>query len=255
MITIKINQINADEKLLNLSETEEQYEFLFDSIRTHGQLNPLLVIKNEHDYDLLDGFVRFRVMNELGISNCKVIEFEPESIGQSIVLAISSNQGRKWTAWDYINSHNKLREHYPLSQGKRTDLIGEQRYGSTGEIARLVGKSERSLDRLLRIYRFSTELLDLVSVSKITVNQAENVVKALSGRIGENPTIEQIKAELKRLRVPGFENEIKKDKSKRSPSKKVNLVPKPITPYCNQCPYYQELYGTCSYQNELKVAA
>lgn len=249
MLTIKINKINAEERLLNLSESEEQFQFLFDSISTHGQLTPLLVAKASDGYVLLDGFVRLRVMKELGKVSCKVTEVSPESVGHSLVFTITSNKGRDWTAWDYINTHDKLREHFPLSQGKRTDLTGVERYGSTGEIARLVGKSARSLDRLLRIHKFSIELLDVVSKGDCTVTQAENVVRALNGKVVENPTIEQIKSELKKLSLPGLDGERNRiDKSKRPSSKKVNLIPKPITAFCNLCTHYQELYGVC--QNE-----
>jgi ParB-like chromosome segregation protein Spo0J len=246
---VPLSSITPTERSFELSESQEQYESILESIRVYGQINPVLVRKTENGLSLIDGFVRLKAMQELGIAECTVSISDPQTDGEVVVLVISSNKGRDWTPADYFNAVKKLREVYPLQPGKRTDLTGAP-YQSTAEIAKLLGKSERSLQRLIRVGGFSDELLAELSEGRISMNEAEVIVSRLADRGLENPKLKKIESELE---LVAFEQEVLNDSQDPQdqpyepphacPSKSVDTIAKPITQYCGTCRYYQELYG------------
>ena len=154
---IKIDQIVEVENFKNFYQvqSEESEEQLKNSLKSEGQLTPLVVTS---DNTLLDGYRRLNLLCELGCEEVKVqvVEFPP-----SMDLRLSLNTYRVKTDLDLTNEVFQILNSIPKRQGKRPEGETYNRYEIIQKKLELDGSlipqsvnSTRSLRMILRINSF-----------------------------------------------------------------------------------------------------
>jgi DNA modification methylase len=121
---VKIDKIKEVEEFKNFYQvqSEECEDQLKNSIKSEGQLTPLVV---SSDYTLLDGYRRLNLLRDLGSEevNVQVVELTP-----TIDLRVSLNTYRVKTELDLTNEVFQIINSVPKRQGKRPDGESYNRY-------------------------------------------------------------------------------------------------------------------------------
>ncbi|MDB4738220.1 DNA methyltransferase [Flavobacteriaceae bacterium] len=121
---VKIDQIVEIENFKNFYQvqSEESEEQLKNSVKSEGQLTPLVVTP---DNTLLDGYRRLNLFRDLGYQevNIQVVELKP-----TIDLRISLNTYRVKTELDLTNEVFQILSSIPKRQGKRPEGESYNRY-------------------------------------------------------------------------------------------------------------------------------
>lgn len=121
---VKIDQIVEIENFKNFYQvqSEESEEQLKNSLKSEGQLTPLVVTP---DNTLLDGYRRLNLFRDLGYQevNIQVVELKP-----TIDLRISLNTYRVKTELDLTNEVFQILNSVPKRQGKRPEGESYNRY-------------------------------------------------------------------------------------------------------------------------------
>jgi ParB family chromosome partitioning protein len=140
---------------------EEKLEELSESIRSHGLLQPIIVIQKDNTYILIAGERRLRATKLANFDTIKAIIVDIDEI--------------------------KLREYALLENIQRDDLnILEVAYSYAGlindydmtheELANLVHKSRSSITNTLRLLSLSVYTQQMISADKITQGHAKVLV-------------------------------------------------------------------------------
>ena len=144
---IKIDQVVEVEnfKKFYQIQSEESEEQLKNSLKSEGQLTPLVVTT---DYVLLDGYRRLNLLSELGSENVKVqvVELNP-----TIDLRVTLNTYRVKTEIDLTNEVFMVLNSVPKRQGKGNDGKPYNRYSIVQEKLDYRWKSNTAIRQLDKI--------------------------------------------------------------------------------------------------------
>lgn len=144
---IKIDQVVEVEnfKKFYQIQSEESEEQLKNSLKTEGQLTPIVVTS---DYTLVDGYRRLNLLSELGCENVKVqvVELNP-----TIDLRVSLNTYRVKTELDLTNEVFQVLNSVPKRQGKGNDGKPYNRYSIVQEKLDYRWKSNTAIRQLDKI--------------------------------------------------------------------------------------------------------
>jgi DNA modification methylase len=144
---IKIDQFVEVENFINLYQvqSEELEQQLKSSLKSEGQLTPLVVTSN---YTLVDGYRRLNLLRELGCQDVKVqvVELTP-----TIDLRVSLNTYRIKTDLDLTNEVFQVLNSVPKRQGKRPNGESYNRYEIVQEKLDYRWKSNTAIRQLDKI--------------------------------------------------------------------------------------------------------
>ena len=144
---VKIDQIVEIENFKNFYQTQskESENQLKNSLKSEGQLTPLVVSSN---YTLVDGYRRLNLLSELGSENVKVrvVELNP-----TIDLRVSLNTYRVKTDLDITNEVFQVLNSVPKRQGKRPEGESYDRYEIIQEKLDYRWKSNTAIRQLDKI--------------------------------------------------------------------------------------------------------
>lgn len=166
----------------------EKYEEIKRSIATHGIRDPLKVTTS---YTVISGHQRLRIAKELGFKDVPVEILDVDE-WQAEYLLIAENVERRGQAeTDPIKKARIaqfLKEYWGVNQGTRKGL------GQNGltDVAEIIGETERTTKRLIKLNDLIPELQALVSAGKLGTTAAEQLAylteeeqRALVDVIGE----------------------------------------------------------------------
>ena len=155
------------------------YEELKKSIQQLGFLDPITVNKN---YEILDGYTRYRIAKELGIKEIPVEIYETSGREEELDIIASFNLKRRHLSKDeIITLIDKIAEKKKALRTQRTEKIEEQK----NEI-----KTEQNSVRGDRIFEHKNEQNTSTGASISPTN---------TGKISATQESREIKEELKRL--------------------------------------------------------
>ena len=144
---VKIVKIVEIENFKNFYQvqSEESEEQLKNSLKSEGQLIPLVV---SSDYTLVDGYRRLNLLRELGCQEVKVqvVEHNP-----TLDLRLSLNIYRVKTDLDLTNEVFQLLNSIPKRQGKRPEVKTYNRYEIIQEKLDYRWKSNTAIRQLDKI--------------------------------------------------------------------------------------------------------
>jgi len=137
------------------------------SMRSAGQLHPLILLKNDQGYHIIDGIKRYRAAVELGIEEMPSLVFEVDVVMAKAMIL-------------HYNRHSSSLSMYEQGLIVRS-LIHDHRL-SQREIAGVLRQSHSWVCRRLSLAeRLATEVQDALRMGAITVSHGRELVKLPRG--------------------------------------------------------------------------
>lgn len=158
---ININDIKPNENQPRKVFNEEKIEELSASILEHGIIQPLVVRKREHGYEIVAGERRWRAARKAQLKEvpCLIRTFNDE---ENMLIAIIENMQRE--------DLNPIEEAEGLNQMIKT-------YGLTQEeVSKSVSKSRPYITNALRLLKLPDQIQELVSEGKLTTGHARALI-------------------------------------------------------------------------------
>lgn len=213
-----IDNIQANTHQPRSHFNEDDLDELANSIKEHGVLQPLIVVRRDDDdksyYELIAGERRFRASKKLGLATVPVVVRDIEDENKLLELALIENiQRTDLNPMEEAEAYHKLIEKFSYTQEEAARKLGKSR-SAVANILRLLNLPEfvqqdlidgvlteghaRALLRLGEKVALVKELRDQIVDKKLSVRQAEQLVKKLLS----SPTKETLKPKKKPEEIP-----------------------------------------------------
>jgi len=141
------------------------------SMRSTGQLQPLILLKNDDGYHIIDGIKRYRAALELGLEELQSLIFEVDMVMAKAMIL-------------HYNRHNSSLSMY--EQGLIVRSLVHDHGMSQKEVARVLRQSHSWVCRRLSlIERLLPEVQDALRMGSITVSHGRELVKLPRGNQGQ----------------------------------------------------------------------
>ena len=156
-LAVEVERISPNPRQPRRSFDEEQINELAESIRVKGVIQPLLVRRNEHGYELIAGERRLRASVRAGLKEVPVIVTEVNDT-ESLQLALIENLQREdLNPMDESRAFQRLQEEFSLGQE---------------QIAMMVGKSRPAVANSMRLASLPAEVQKEVAAGRLPAGQA-----------------------------------------------------------------------------------
>ena len=161
VMQIPLDKIRANPLQPRHNFDHEALEDLTNSIREHGILQPLIVVKDEKGYEIVAGERRFRASQILDLKTVPAIVREIKE-QQKLELALVENiQRQDLNPIEEAIAYRRLIDEFSLTQE---------------EAAKRVGKSRTVVTNTLRLLSLPTEIQKAVIAGKISYSAARVIV-------------------------------------------------------------------------------
>lgn len=177
---------------------------LSESIKRHGLIQPIIVIKKDGGYMLIAGERRFRATKLLGESKIKAIVADIESQSLRELALIENIQREDLNPIELANSYKELIDEYKITQDA---------------LANIIHKSRVQITNTMRLLSLSAATQEYIKEGKLTQGHAKVIV-------GLEPSYEKMAVDTiigQRLSVRETENLVKNLKNKLSPKVALKL--------------------------------
>lgn len=155
--------------------TPEKYEEIKRSIEINGIRDPLKVLP---DYTIIAGHQRFKIAQELGLTQVPVVIMDIDQKEAEYIL-IADNEERRQEDNDPIKKAKRakfLKEYWGVKNGgNRRSVPQIEELKTSKDIAEAVGTSSKNLNRLLKLNDLIPDLQNLVSAGKLGTCAAEQL--------------------------------------------------------------------------------
>ena len=177
---------------------------LSESIKRHGLIQPIIVIKKDGGYMLIAGERRFRATKMLGESKIKAIVADIESQSLRELALIENIQREDLNPIELANSYKELIDEYKITQDG---------------LANIIHKSRVQITNTMRLLSLSAVTQEYIKEGKLTQGHAKVIV-------GLEPNNEKTAVDTiigQRLSVRETENLVKNLKNKLPPKAALKL--------------------------------
>ncbi|MFH1122182.1 MAG: ParB N-terminal domain-containing protein [Pseudomonadota bacterium] len=141
---------------------------LASSIERVGQIIPVIVVREEMHFVLLDGYLRVKALRHCG-RDTAVAEIWECKEEEAIVEILARAHSRRWDFLEEAALLQELHEHYQLSQSR---------------IASMVGRKQSWVSMRLALYQaLSEELVELIRKGSISTWAASRVIVPIARAI------------------------------------------------------------------------
>lgn len=209
----------------------EKYEEVKRSIETHGIRDPIKVTR---DYTVISGHQRLRIARDLGLTHVPYDMLDVDENEAEYLLIAENVERRGQAETDPIKKARIakfLKEYWGVREG-RPSKLGQN--GTVSDISEVIGETERTTKRLLKLNDLIPQLQSLVSSRKLGTTAAEQLAylspevqsalyDALGEEIGQATVTEQqaMRREIeKRTKTQQEEIERLKDELKQQSNNK-----------------------------------
>lgn len=158
---IDINLIRANTNQPRKQFDKEKINELASSIKEHGIIQPLLVVKKEDDYIIVAGERRYRAAIVAGLKEIPVIVKEYSAKEISEVALIENLQREDLNEIEKATAYNELKESFNMTQE---------------DIAKRLGTSRASIANTLRLLSLSDVIKDALRENKISAGHARAIL-------------------------------------------------------------------------------
>lgn len=195
----RIDQIEVEKIVPNPFQPRKTFQAqalkeLSDSIKEHGVIQPLVVIKSGDTYELVVGERRFRASQLAGLKFVPAI-IKEEMVDQTKleVALIENIQRQELNPIEEALAYNKLMTMFSLTQE---------------EVAKKVGKSRPAVANTVRLLNLPAEVQRLVIDGKISEGHARALLGLIDGEkiilmakkvMEENWTVRQVESKVREL--------------------------------------------------------
>lgn len=158
LMEVKINDIdpNIDQPRKNFRN--ENIEELADSIKQHGIVQPIIVIKNENRYKIVAGERRWRAAKLAGLATVPVIVKEIDEKEQIEISLIENLQRQDLNPIEEATTYKSYMEKFNLTQE---------------EVARRIGKSRPYVANMIRLINLDERIKELIEDEAISYGHAK----------------------------------------------------------------------------------
>lgn len=177
---------------------------LSESIKRHGLIQPIIVIKKDGGYMLIAGERRFRATKLLGEAKIKAIVADIESQSLRELALIENIQREDLNPIELANSYKELIDEYKITQDA---------------LANIIHKSRVQITNTMRLLSLSAATQEYIKEGKLTQGHAKVIV-------GLEPSDEKMAVDTiigQRLSVRETENLVKNLKNKLPPKVALKL--------------------------------
>ena len=182
---IKVTEIIRDEEQPRKDFDVEALNALADSIREHGILSPIVVVRDEDKYKIVAGERRWRAAKIAGLDRVPAIVRTLDAQNRLELSIIENAQREDLSAIEMATAYAKLKSQFNLSEE---------------EIAKRVGKKKTSVENTLRLLNLPDFAKKAMREHKLSegvmrplVAAEENVIKKAMPRIvDEGWTVRQV---------------------------------------------------------------
>jgi ParB/RepB/Spo0J family partition protein len=149
----------------------EAVRSMTQSMQSTGQLQPLILLKNDDGYHIIDGIKRYRAALELGLEELQSLVFEVDVVMAKAMIL-------------HYNRHNSSLSMY--EQGLIVLSLIHDHGMSQREVARVLRQSHSWVCRRLSlIEKLQPEVQDALRMGSITVSHGRELVKLPRGNQGQ----------------------------------------------------------------------
>ena len=185
LIEVKITEIVRDEEQPRKDFDPEALEALAASIKEHGILSPIVVMRKEDKYQIVAGERRYRAAKIAGLSKVPVIVRTLDAQNKLELSIIENAQREDLNAIELATAYAKLKTQFNLTNE---------------EIAKRVGKAKITVENTLRLLNLPERAKKAMREHRLTegvmrplINAEEKVIDAaLPKIIEEGWTVRQV---------------------------------------------------------------
>lgn len=185
ILEIELKQVVRDEEQPRKDFDEEALKALAESIKQHGILSPIVVVKKEGKYQIVAGERRFRAAKMVGLKKIPAIVRTLSDQNKLELSIIENAQREDLNAIELATAYAKLKNQFNLSNE---------------EIAARVGKKKISIDNTLRLLNLPDEAKKAMREYKLSegvmrplITADERVIKqALPKIVEEGWSVRQV---------------------------------------------------------------
>lgn len=192
---IDINLIRANTNQPRKQFDKEKINELASSIKEHGIIQPLLVVKKDDDYIIVAGERRYRAAIVAGLKEIPVIVKEYSEKEISEVALIENLQREDLNEIEKAVAYNELKESFNMTQEDIAKRLGTSR-ASIANTLRLLSLSEIVKDAIRNNLisagharailsveeEYREEFLELIISKKLSVRESEKLAKEFKGK-------------------------------------------------------------------------
>lgn len=142
LVELDIKKVVRDEEQPRKNFNEEALQELADSIKVHGVLQPIVVVKKGDQYQIVAGERRWRASKLAGLTKIPAIVRTLDDQNRLELAIIENAQREDLNAIELATAYAKLKEQFNLTNV---------------DIAKRVGKSSASIVNTLRLLRLPDE--------------------------------------------------------------------------------------------------
>jgi ParB/RepB/Spo0J family partition protein len=169
-IMVKIQEIREWSNEFRLIQPEA-VRSMTQSMQSTGQLQPLILLKNDDGYHIIDGIKRYRAGLELGLEELQSLVFEVDMVMAKAMIL-------------HYNRHSSSLSMY--EQGLIVSSLIHDHGMSQREVARVLRQSHSWVCRRLSlIEKLLPEVQDALRMGSITVSHGRELVKLPRGNQGQ----------------------------------------------------------------------
>ncbi len=238
---LPLNEIEPNRQQPRKKFDPEKLQALADSIREHGIVQPLIVVKEADYYKIVAGERRWRAAKMLGLKEVPVIIRAYTSLQSDEIALIENLQRENLSPIEEAAGYKQLMDKFGLTQE---------------DVSRKMGKSRPAIANALRLLTLPQQIQQLVENEKISVGHA----KVLLGL--EHPAeIERVAKEIvsKGLSVRQTEEMLKK--KPRKEKKKIETNENIANAILDACNKLERKLGTkvkihysAAYKGKIEIA-
>src|SRR5436190_10260774 len=165
---IPIEQIQPNPYQPRRTFNEASIDELARSVREHGIVQPLVVMRVGDKYKLIAGERRFRAAQKAGLSSVPVVVKDLVKSGDALQIALVENiQREDLNAMEEANAYHQLHDEFGLTQE---------------EIAKRVGKERSTVSNFLRLLKLPEAVKELLASGQLSMGHARALLSVESAK-------------------------------------------------------------------------
>ena len=165
---IPIDQIQPNPYQPRRTFNEASIDELARSVREHGIVQPLVVMRAGDKYKLIAGERRFRAAQKAGLSTVPVVVKDSLKSGDALQIALVENiQREDLNPMEEANAYHQLHDEFGMTQE---------------EIARRVGKERSTVANVLRLLKLPASVKELLATGQLSMGHARALLSVDSAK-------------------------------------------------------------------------
>ncbi len=194
-----IQEIEVDKILPNIYQprtyfNEDSLKELSHSIKKHGLLQPIIVVKKDNGYMLIAGERRLRATKLAELPTIKAIVADIESENLRELALIENIQRENLNPIELATAYQELIEQYKITHD---------------ELSRIIHKSRTQITNTLRLLNLSNKTKDMIAQGKISQGHAKVLIglntkdeeRVVNSIIGQKLSVRETESLVKNIKL------------------------------------------------------